>query len=117
MLLYSAQYVLTASEKIKETAHWEVDVQVEVFHSELGANRLVNGLFKGKTLLYSDLNHVVLRILPKFVSEAGDNAILVSSHIDTVFSTYAFLHLFNLLFQTVAKGFNIFCQLVKCVFS
>ncbi|XP_041023235.1 LOW QUALITY PROTEIN: endoplasmic reticulum metallopeptidase 1 [Juglans microcarpa x Juglans regia] len=81
------QYVLKASEKIKETAHWEVDVQVEVFYSNHGANRLVSGLFKGKTLVHSDLNHIVLRILPKYVSEAGENAILVSSHIDTVFST------------------------------
>ncbi|XP_023879201.1 uncharacterized protein LOC111991643 [Quercus suber] len=48
---------------------------------------MAGGLFMGKTLLYSDLNHVVLRILPKFESEAAQNAILVSSHIDTVFST------------------------------
>lgn len=81
------QYVFEATDKIKETAHWEVDVQVELFRSKSGANRLVSGLFRGKTLAYSDLNHVVLRILPKYVSEAAENAILVSSHIDTVFST------------------------------
>ncbi|KAK2997025.1 hypothetical protein RJ639_024803 [Escallonia herrerae] len=67
-------------------AHWEVDVEVDFFHANSGANRLVSGLFKGKTLVYSDLNHIVLRILPKYASEAGDNAILVSSHIDTVFA-------------------------------
>ncbi|XP_059457062.1 uncharacterized protein LOC132186951 isoform X1 [Corylus avellana] len=81
------QYVLAAAEKIKDTAHWEADVQVDFFRSKAGANRLVSGLFMGRTLVYSNLNHVVLRILPKYVSEAGENAILVSSHIDTVFST------------------------------
>ncbi|KAK2998546.1 hypothetical protein RJ639_024198 [Escallonia herrerae] len=79
-------YVLAASEKIRKMAHWEVDVEVDFFHANSGANRLVSGLFKGKTLVYSDLNHIVLRILPKYASEAGDNAILVSSHIDTVFA-------------------------------
>lgn len=83
-----AQYVLEAAKNIKEKAHWEVDVDVEAFHVRSGANQMAGGLFMGKTLLYSDLNHVVLRILPKFESEAAQNAILVSSHIDTVFSTY-----------------------------
>lgn len=83
-----AQYVLEAAKNIKEKAHWEVDVDVEAFHVRSGAHQMAGGLFMGKTLLYSDLNHVVLRILPKFESEAAQNAILVSSHIDTVFSTY-----------------------------
>ncbi|OMP06492.1 Peptidase M28 [Corchorus capsularis] len=81
------QYVLAASEKIKKTAHWEVDVQVDYFHVNSGANRLHGGMFKGRTLVYSDLNHIVLRILPKYAPEVGENAILISSHIDTVFST------------------------------
>lgn len=81
------QYVLSASNKIKSNAHWEVDVEVDFFHAKSGVTRLFSGLFVGKTLVYSDLNHVILRILPKYASEAGDNAILVSSHIDTVFST------------------------------
>ncbi|KAM4094253.1 hypothetical protein ACJW30_06G182200 [Castanea mollissima] len=81
------EYVLEAAKKIKEKAHWEVDVDVEAVHVRSGANQMAGGLFMGKTLLYSDLNHVVLRILPKFESEAAQNAILVSSHIDTVFST------------------------------
>ncbi|KAL1295251.1 hypothetical protein HN51_056140 [Arachis hypogaea] len=86
--LHSAlQYVLTASQTIKKTAHWEVDVEVDLFHAKSGANRLVSGLFMGKTLVYSDLSHVVVRILPKYVSEAREHSILVSSHIDTVFST------------------------------
>ncbi|XAR72115.1 hypothetical protein NMG60_11018634 [Bertholletia excelsa] len=80
------QYVLEASEYIKKTAHWEVDVQVDFFHAKSGANRLISGLFKGKTLVYSDINHILLRISPKYLSEAEANAILVSSHIDTVFS-------------------------------
>nr|XP_043609809.1 endoplasmic reticulum metallopeptidase 1 isoform X1 [Erigeron canadensis] len=80
------QYVLEVAEEIKKTAHWEVDVEVDLFHASSGANILVSGLFKGKTLVYSDLKHVVLKISPKYNSEAEDSAILVSSHIDTVFS-------------------------------
>ncbi|KAL8533112.1 hypothetical protein ACS0TY_009384 [Phlomoides rotata] len=80
------KYVAEAAEKIKKTAHWEVDVEVDLFHAHSGTNNLVGGLFKGKTLLYSDLNHIVLRIMPKYASEAGERAILVSSHIDTVFA-------------------------------
>ncbi|XP_054814266.1 uncharacterized protein LOC129314846 [Prosopis cineraria] len=81
------QYVLAASETIKKTAHWEVDVEVDFFHAKSGANRLDSGLFMGRTLVYSDLKHVVMRISPKYVSEAREQSILVSSHIDTVFST------------------------------
>lgn len=81
---------MAASESIKKTSHSWVDVEVDFFHTKYGANRLVGGLFKGKTLVYSDLNHVVMRILPKYATEAGENAILVSSHIDTVFAGYVF---------------------------
>ncbi|KAJ0101708.1 hypothetical protein Patl1_06096 [Pistacia atlantica] len=80
------QYVLAEAENIKKTAHWEVDVEVDFFNAKSGANRLVSGVFKGRTLIYSDLNHVVVRITPKYASEAAENAILVSSHIDTVFA-------------------------------
>ncbi|GMI84843.1 hypothetical protein like AT5G20660 [Hibiscus trionum] len=86
----AVQYVLAAAENIKKTAHSEVDVEVDFFHPNPGATRLENGMFKGKTVVYSDLNYIVLRILPKHAPEAGenagDNAILVSSHVDTVFS-------------------------------
>ncbi|KAK4403884.1 hypothetical protein Sango_0757000 [Sesamum angolense] len=58
------QYVTEAIETIKKKAHWEVDMEVDLFHAKYGANNLVGGLFKGKTLVYSDLNHVVLRIMP-----------------------------------------------------
>ncbi|XP_066369448.1 uncharacterized protein [Miscanthus floridulus] len=81
------QYVYAVAEKIKKTAHWEVDVQLELFHTDIGANRLSGGLFKGKTLLYSDLKHVLLRVTPKYLPEAEENLILVSSHIDTVSTT------------------------------
>ncbi|KAL0538573.1 hypothetical protein IC582_022721 [Cucumis melo] len=84
---FALEYVLKAAEKIKKTAHWEVDVEVQKFHAQSGANRLSGGLFRGKTLMYSDLYHVILRVLPKYADEAGENTILVSSHIDTVFST------------------------------
>lgn len=77
-----------AAEIIKKTAHWEVNVEVDRFHVKSGANIMVGGLFKGKSLVYSDLDHVVLRITPKYVSEAEERAILVSSHIDTVFAGY-----------------------------
>ncbi|KAL4325447.1 hypothetical protein GQ457_11G008880 [Hibiscus cannabinus] len=81
------QYVLAASENIKKTAHWEVDVDVDLFHVNTGVTRLGSGMFMDRTIVYSDLNHIVLRILPKYAPEAAENAILVSSHIDTVFST------------------------------
>lgn len=90
-LNHALQYVLQAAENIKETAHWEVDVELDLFHAKSGANHMVGGLFKGKTLVYSDLNHIILRISPKYAPEATENAILVSSHIDTVFSAYVSL--------------------------
>ncbi|KAJ8506521.1 hypothetical protein OPV22_007407 [Ensete ventricosum] len=83
----AVQYVFAAAEKIQKTAHWEVDVQVDLFRAETAANHLSKGLFKGKTLVYSDLKHVVLRVLPKYLPEAEDNVILISSHVDTVFSS------------------------------
>lgn len=85
-LEHAVQYVFEEAKKIIKAAHWEVDVQAELFHVKSGANRLVSGLFKGKTLVYSDLNHVLLRILPKYSTDAEEKAILVSSHIDTVFA-------------------------------
>lgn len=83
----AVQYVAVAAEKIKNTSHWEVDVEVDQFHVKAGANRLRGGLFVGRTGIYADLNHIIVRITPKYASEAKENSILVSSHIDTVFST------------------------------
>ncbi|KAG0484682.1 hypothetical protein HPP92_008761 [Vanilla planifolia] len=83
----AVEYVFSASKLIKDSAHWEVEVQVDHFTAKTGANCLRGGFFKGKTLIYSDLKHVIIRILPKYLPEAEENVILVSSHIDTVFST------------------------------
>uniref|UniRef100_A0A803MY35 Uncharacterized protein n=1 Tax=Chenopodium quinoa TaxID=63459 RepID=A0A803MY35_CHEQI len=83
------KYVLLAAEKIKNTSHWEVDVEVEEFYVKEGANHLNGSLFVGKTLIYANLNHIILRITPKYESEAKENSVLVSSHIDTVYSTYS----------------------------
>ncbi|XP_021857223.1 uncharacterized protein [Spinacia oleracea] len=58
-----------------------------MFYVKDGANLMNGGLFVGKTLIYADLNHIILRITPKYEPEAKENSILVSSHIDTVFST------------------------------
>ncbi|KAL0382668.1 UNVERIFIED_CONTAM: hypothetical protein Scaly_0554100, partial [Sesamum calycinum] len=71
LAIYGAWVCHRKIETIKEKAHWEVDMEVDLFHAKYGANNLVGGLFKGKTLVYSDLNHVVLRIMPKYASEAG----------------------------------------------
>lgn len=109
---FQLQYVLTACETIKKTAHWEVDVEVDFFHVESGANRQVSGLFAGRSLVYSDLDHVVLRILPKYLSDAREETILVSSHIDTVFSTYVFfIYLFSFFCfrQPLLSLFLIWC--------
>jgi hypothetical protein len=84
------QYVLSEAQRIEAMAHWDVEVEIDYFHSKPGANRLREGLFKGRTMTYGNLKHVVMRITPKYSSEAENNAILVSSHIDTVFSSYAF---------------------------
>ncbi|XP_052152172.1 uncharacterized protein LOC127770478 isoform X1 [Oryza glaberrima] len=83
----AVQYVYAVADKIKKTAHWDVDVQLELFHTDIGANRMAGGLFNGKTMLYSNLKHVILRVVPKYLPEAEDNLILVSSHIDTVSTT------------------------------
>ena len=79
--------MLSEVEEIKKTAHWEVEVEVDEFVAKTGANQMVSGLFKGKTLVYSDLSHIVVRVSPKYAADSVDNAVLVSSHIDTVFST------------------------------
>ena len=80
------QYVLDQAFEIQETAHPEAEVDVDHFHARPGLNRLNAGLFKGKSLVYSGLKHVVVRVRPKYEDRPLDNAILVSSHIDTVYS-------------------------------
>ena len=63
---------MTACENIKKTALWEVDV-MDIFHAKFGANHMRCGLFSGRTLVYSNLNSVLVRILPRYVSEEGSN--------------------------------------------
>lgn len=105
--------MLAEVEKVKETAHFDVDVNVDFFESKSGVNRLVGGLFKGKSLVYSDISHIVVRIMPKYESEAGENAILVSSHIDTVFSTYVLCRFIS--YQLTFRIMCLFTWFVKCM--
>lgn len=79
-------YVLSKAEEIQAEAPWDVDVEVDFFHARPGVNHLVGGLFKGRSLVYANLKHVVVRVKPASVSGVEENAILVSSHIDSVIS-------------------------------
>ncbi|XP_019198438.1 PREDICTED: endoplasmic reticulum metallopeptidase 1-like [Ipomoea nil] len=85
------QYVLNAATTIKEEAYEDVNVEVECFHANTGVNTLSGGSYYGKTLVYSDMKHVLIRISSKSAasklrSGEEDNAILVSAHVDTVFA-------------------------------
>lgn len=64
---FQLQYVIKESQNIKETADKEVDVEVDLV--PLKSDN-------------SNLKNVVLKILPKSVSEAKEEAVLVASHID-----------------------------------
>ncbi|TKY51583.1 Endoplasmic reticulum metallopeptidase 1 [Spatholobus suberectus] len=65
------QYVLDQSESIKETAHGDVKVEVDRLSAKYG-------------------DSVVLKVLPKNVSEAEENdGVLVSAHVDPVFAAGA----------------------------
>lgn len=88
---------MAEANKIQQTVNGKVNVQVDYFEPDNGANRLSGGLFNGKTLVYSDLKHVLLRLSPKDLTGAENDAILVSAHIDTVFSAY--VSFFSLLCQ------------------
>ncbi|CAH9055150.1 unnamed protein product [Cuscuta epithymum] len=88
---HAVQYVLEAAETIKEEADEDVEVEVELFKPNSGVNNLFSGRYFAKTLVYADLKHVLIRVSPRnYAPDSGfraqDNAILVSSHIDTVFS-------------------------------
>lgn len=69
---------------MQETANSEVEVEIDDFHAAAGVVQLQEGLFKGRSLVYSGLKHVVVRLHPKYDDSALENAILVSSHVDTV---------------------------------
>jgi hypothetical protein len=78
------QYVHDQVVEIQETANHEVAVEVDRFQTAPGIIELKGGLFKGKSLVYSGLEYVVVRVHPKYDDDALKNAILVSSHVDTV---------------------------------
>nr|GMD35325.1 endoplasmic reticulum metallopeptidase 1 isoform X1 [Ipomoea batatas]GMD37040.1 endoplasmic reticulum metallopeptidase 1 isoform X1 [Ipomoea batatas]GME21127.1 endoplasmic reticulum metallopeptidase 1 isoform X1 [Ipomoea batatas] len=85
------QYVLKAAKTIEEEAYGDVNVEVQCFHANTGVNTLSGGSYYGKTLVYSDMKHVLIRISSKSAatklrSGEEDNAILVSAHVDTVFA-------------------------------
>nr|GMD32100.1 endoplasmic reticulum metallopeptidase 1 isoform X1 [Ipomoea batatas] len=85
------EYVLKAATTIQEEAYGDVNVEVECFHANTGVNTLSGGSYYGKTLVYSDMKHVLIRISSKSAatklrSGEEDNAILVSAHVDTVFA-------------------------------
>ncbi|XP_027367286.1 endoplasmic reticulum metallopeptidase 1-like [Abrus precatorius] len=65
------QYVLKESENIKETAHGDLKVELDLLPAISGG---------------SDQKHVALKFLPKHESEVKNKSILVSAHVDTVFS-------------------------------
>lgn len=82
--LDASQHVLNEVVKIQDSSNQDTEVDVDYFHTRPGVNQLKGGLFKGKSLVYSGLKHVVVRVRPKYEDSALENAILVSSHIDTV---------------------------------
>ncbi|KAI5081712.1 hypothetical protein GOP47_0001455 [Adiantum capillus-veneris] len=81
------EYVLSKADEVQAEAPWDVDVEIDLFHTKPGAMSLVGGLFKGKTLVYSNLKHIVVRVKPSSVPEAEKNSVLISSHIDTVITS------------------------------
>eukprot|EP00250_Pteridium_aquilinum_P028284 c36898_g1_i1 orf=174-2999(-) len=78
------EYVLSRAEEVQAEAPWDVDVEIDFFHAKPGVTSLVGGLFKGKSLIYTNLKHIVVRVKPTSVRGAENNSLLVSSHIDTV---------------------------------
>lgn len=91
LVVVCTQYVFRAAEKVRRTAPGDVEVELDLFQAKPG----VNGIFKEKSLVYSDLKHVLMRISPKknksrllAAPDKEMDSILVSGHIDTVFSSY-----------------------------
>ncbi|KAG0609983.1 hypothetical protein M758_7G029700 [Ceratodon purpureus] len=80
----AVQYVYDQAVEIQETANYEVEVEVDRFQTAPGRIGMKGGLFKGRSLVYSGLEYVVVRLHPKYDDDALENAILVSSHVDTV---------------------------------
>ena len=82
--LLRVQYVYDQVIEVQETANLDVEVEVDRFQTAPGTIELKGGLFKGKSLVCYGLEYVVVRVHPKYDDNALENAILVSSHIDTV---------------------------------
>ncbi|KAL2653870.1 hypothetical protein R1flu_021998 [Riccia fluitans] len=84
---HAFQYVYSELMQVKDEAHDYIDVEVEIFAPNAGVERLIGGLFFGKTLVYTNLKHIVVRVSPSDYVEAKDFSVLVSSHIDTVITS------------------------------
>ncbi|KAJ7560996.1 hypothetical protein O6H91_03G009900 [Diphasiastrum complanatum] len=80
----AVEYVLTEVRKVAETSNPNVDVEVELFHAKPGVNAKV---FKKRSLAYTNLKQVIVRIASKLSTHAEENSILVSSHIDSVITS------------------------------
>jgi hypothetical protein len=73
--------------EIKDVVYSFVDLEVELFEASPGVERLDGGLFYGKSLVYANLRHIVVRISPLDYAAAKENALLISTHIDTVITS------------------------------
>jgi hypothetical protein len=82
-----AQYVYSQLMEIKDVAYSYVDFEVDLFEASPGVERLDGGLFYGKSLVYANLRHIVVRISPLDFVESKENAVLISTHIDTVITS------------------------------
>jgi acetylornithine deacetylase/succinyl-diaminopimelate desuccinylase-like protein len=100
------QYVLSNVEEFQAEAPWDVDVEVDFFHAKPGVTSLVGGPFKGRSLVYTNLKHIVVRVKSASVAGVEKNSILVSSHIDTVISAYVIRHLITILHVIVFSMFQ-----------
>lgn len=81
------EYILSKADEVQSEAPWDVDVEIDLFHAKPGAMSLEGGLFKGRTLVYTNLKHIVVRVKPASVPEAEKHSLLISSHIDTVITS------------------------------
>lgn len=80
------QYVLDQVTEVQQTENSEVKVEVDYFHASPGVTQLT-GICDGESTVYYGLKHVIARLHPKYEDSALENAILVSSHIDTVITS------------------------------
>uniref|UniRef100_A0A7I4EH66 Vacuolar membrane protease n=1 Tax=Physcomitrium patens TaxID=3218 RepID=A0A7I4EH66_PHYPA len=83
---HAIQYVLDQVTEVQQTENSEVKVEVDYFHASPGVTQLT-GICDGESTVYYGLKHVIARLHPKYEDSALENAILVSSHIDTVITS------------------------------